>query len=79
MQFKINEIDENGQVNVTFTLDDKSTVEQNIIGLPVDNEEALTEALTNYGIAYQEGKAKESVVIAKEVNDMIGQKISINA
>ena len=56
MKFTIDKV-EGSNTWVTFTFDDGSTSSQTIANLPVDDEKALTESLTEYAKAYLAGLA----------------------
>lgn len=71
MKFTINSIDANGQVNVTFDFDG-TEVEQNIVGLPMETPEILTDALFAYGEAYLKGKEIEAAQESKKPSVLAG-------
>lgn len=50
--YKIIKINDNGSVDVVFSVDGKT---QNISGLPTQNFDELNVALIKYGIAYEDG------------------------
>jgi hypothetical protein len=54
ISFTINSVNEDGTVSVTYDVD---SVEQNISGLPVNDADALSQALADYGKAYEAGLA----------------------
>ena len=57
--YKITKIDQTtGDVTVTYSVDNKS---QTISNLPIDDAQALTQALSDYGIAYKQGLAVEAI------------------
>lgn len=61
--YKINKINEDGSVEVSFSIDKKS---QNISGLTVSDKETLYKELSKYGVAYELGlnvEVSSSVVI----------------
>ena len=74
MNFTINKINNDGSVDVTFS--DKK--KQNISGLPVTDEIALTNALIAYGQAYEAGVASEAVTVdTSEVKALEGKKVDV--
>ena len=74
MNFTINKINNDGSVDVTFS-DNKK---QNISGLPVTDEIALTNALIAYGQAYESGVASEAVTVdTTEVKALEGKKVDV--
>ena len=83
MQFKINAI--NGiSTDVTFTFDDGTTLDQNIANLPVGDETALAQALTDYANAYIAGLAVEALAqpVATDIDNLVGKTLtppSVNA
>jgi len=58
--YKITKIDsKTGNVSVTYTID-KTDYPQVISNLPLDNADALTQALYDYGTAFKSGKDIET-------------------
>ena len=76
MQFKINAI-EGVSTSVTFTFDDGTTLDQNIANLPIGDEGALAQALTDYANAYIAGLAVEAQAqpVKTDVSNLIGKTL----
>lgn len=67
--YKINAIKTDGSVDVTFSVDG---LKQNISGLPVDDADALDEALCKYGLAYASGLEKAAVEVSDDAKALVG-------
>ncbi len=75
MKFKIDAID-GAQTTVTFSFDDGSTSTQNIANLPVDDEQALTQVLADYGVAYLAGKEIEKANALVPAAGLVGKTLT---
>jgi hypothetical protein len=74
MNFQITQIiPEEGNIKVIFDVDG---VEQTIQA-PLDNVDALNKFLFDYGVAYEAGLAKTAIVVAPEVEALVGQTYSL--
>lgn len=77
--FTINQIHDNGSVDVTFSVDGKK---QNISGLSVGNADKLAEELVNYMAAYESGlqvQETKKPEIDSESQAMVGKPFDMEA
>jgi len=73
--FEIIEAKPNGTVKVKFSVDNKV---QTIANMPVNDADALSTALSDYGVAYEAGLAKVAPVeVAQEVADLVGVEVAV--
>lgn len=69
--YKVTAIDtKTGDIKVIFSIDNK---EQTLGGMPINDADALKEALSIYADAYRSGLQVEVVEVDKGVHDLIGK------
>ena len=70
MKYTITKVNKDGSVDVTFDIDNKP---QNISGLDVTDADVLKQQLSDYGTAYEAGKALEVTTPDAAVLALIGK------
>ena len=74
MNFTILKIN-NDSIDVSFDVDG---ITQNLSGMPLDNVDALNQALFDYGTAYEAGLQKVAKPeVAPEVKALVGQSMEL--
>ncbi len=71
-KYKIDKINEDGNIVVTFECDQKQQI---LVNAPTDSQEALEAYLADYLVAYKQGKKLEAPSVSKDVENLVGKTL----